>query len=45
MGYLISAYFDEETNHTLSGYIRETANVSGNDFMIYSFYHSEDILA
>lgn len=34
MGYLISAYFDEESNRTLARYIRGIADASGNDFMI-----------
>ena len=34
MGYLISAYFDSESNHTISRYIRGVANAAGNDFMI-----------
>ncbi len=34
MGYLISAYFDQESNRTLDRLIRETANASGNDFMV-----------
>ena len=31
--YLISAYFDEESNRVLQGYIDEIAKVTGNDFM------------
>lgn len=34
MGYLISAYFDRESNRTLSRYIREIARAAGNDFMV-----------
>ena len=34
MGYLISAYFDKESNNILSRHIREIAKASGNDFMI-----------
>ena len=31
--YLISAYFDDESNRVLQGYIDEIAKVTGNDFM------------
>ncbi len=34
MGYMISAYFDSESKQTLSRYIRDISEVSGNDFMI-----------
>jgi 2'-5' RNA ligase len=32
--YLISAYFDENTNRVLQGYIEKVAKVTGNDFMV-----------
>ncbi len=33
MGYLISAYFDAESNRILSRYIQEISNHTGNTFM------------
>ena len=32
--YLVSAYFDNETNKILQGYINKIAAVTGNDFMV-----------
>ena len=32
--YLVSAYFDSETNKILQGYINKIAAVTGNDFMV-----------
>ena len=32
--YLISAYFDENTNKVLKGYIEKVAQATGNDFMV-----------
>ncbi len=32
--YLISAYFDENTNRVLQGYIEKAAKATGNDFMV-----------
>ena len=32
--YLVSAYFDEQSNRTLQGYINKIAEYSGNSFMI-----------
>ena len=32
--YLISAYFDENTNRVLQGYIEKVAKATGNDFMV-----------
>lgn len=32
--YLISAYFDENTNKVLKGYIEKVAHATGNDFML-----------
>ena len=32
--YLISAYFDENTNRVLQGYIEKVVKATGNDFMV-----------
>ena len=32
--YLVSAYFDSETNKILQGYINKIAAATGNDFMV-----------
>ena len=32
--YLVSIYFDEETNQRIQGYINAVAKATGNDFML-----------